>query len=186
MVDEFDGVAATCIDVGNPCVFVSASAVGAAEGMTPDDVTADADLLRRLDSIRRQAGVAMGIASSRDKVPGSIPKIAMLHPAKKAPDGKTLASDLRVQAMSVGQPHKAVPITVAMALASATTLQGSTAHTVCKSVSGTPPDKDGVTIAHPTGKILVSSMVDDKTGDIKTTSVFRTARLLMSGEVSIK
>lgn len=163
---------------------MSASSLQTAGDASPDAITSDTQLLKRLDSIRRQAGVKMGLAQSPDQVPGSIPKIAMVSPGKTCADG-TLQGDIVVRAMSVGQPHKAVPITVAMALAGATKVPGSVANAVSKSSNGKSPDPDGVTILHPTGTILVSSTKDED-GNIKDASVFRTARLLMSGDVHIK
>ncbi|KAF2443020.1 DUF453-domain-containing protein [Karstenula rhodostoma CBS 690.94] len=78
VVDIFDNLRVTCIDVGNPCVFVHASSLGVEGGILADAIDAHPDLLHRLDSIRKQAAVAMGISKSLDLVPGSIPKIAMV------------------------------------------------------------------------------------------------------------
>ncbi|KAJ5531642.1 PrpF protein [Penicillium freii] len=115
--DEFDGVQATCIDAANPCVFVQSTSLGVRGDLTPDEITAHVDLLQRLDSIRRQAGVKMGIAKTTDAVPGSIPKICIVSSPESS--GENVPVDLLVRAISVGQPHKAVPITVALAVSSA-------------------------------------------------------------------
>lgn len=187
VVDSFDGVRATCIDVGNPCVFVPASELGVDGTILANDITLHPTLLGRLDSIRRQAGVAMGLAKDIESVPGSIPKIAMVSVprAHKLLSGETLdekSCDVVVRAISVGQPHQAVPITVAMALATASRLPGSTVN---ECVASTPVDPDGVTLGHNSGKILVGSTFDDK-GVIEEAIVFRTARRLMEGKVYYK
>ncbi|KAG6355137.1 hypothetical protein INS49_004218 [Diaporthe citri] len=141
----------------------------------------------QLDSIRRQAVVAMGLAKDIDNVPGSIPKIAMVSAPRKhklLSGGilDTKSCDVVVRAISVGQPHQAVPITVAMALATASRLPGST---VKECVAPMPVDPDGVTLGHNSGKILVGSTFDEK-GVIEEAIVFRTARRLMEGKVYYK
>lgn len=187
VADIFDGIRATCIDVGNPCVFVPARELGVDGTMLAGDITAHPTLLNRLDSIRRQAAVAMGIAEDTDNVPGSIPKVAMVTAPRehKLLSGETLdekSCDVVVRAISVGQPHQAVPITVAMALATASRLPGSTVN---ECVASTPVDADGVTLGHNSGKILVGSTFDDN-GVIEEAIVFRTARRLMEGKVYYK
>lgn len=187
VVDSFDGVRATCIDVGNPCVFVPASELGVDGTILADDITAHPTLLSQLDSIRRQAAVAMGLAKDTESVPGSIPKIAMVSAPRKhmVLSGETLdenSCDIIVRAISVGQPHQAVPMTVAMALATASRLPGSTVNDC---VSSAPVDPDGVTLGHNSGKILVGSTFDDQ-GVIEEAIVFRTARRLMEGKVYYK
>lgn len=187
VIDTFDGVRATCIDVGNPCVFIPASELGVDGCMLADDITAHPTLLTRLDLIRRQAAVAMGLAEHTENAPGSIPKIAMVSEPRehRLLSGETLdekSCDVVVRAISVGQPHQAVPITVAMALATASRLPGSTVN---ECVASSPVDKDGVTLGHNSGKILVGSTFDEQ-GVIEEATVFRTARRLMEGKVYYK
>lgn len=173
-VDEFDGVRTTCIDVGNPCCFVQAAALGVGGGLTPDEIEQHPTLLARLDSIRRQAGVRMGLARSLVEVPGSVPKIALVSPA-----AKTAEEDLRVRAISVGQPHKAVPITVALSTAAAAKLQDSV---VQECLSTRPVDPAGVVIGHASGKLMVGARFAQD-GSLSFATVFRTARRIMEGTV---
>lgn len=182
IVDSFDGISATCIDVGNPCVFVQAADMGVEGGILPDAAEAHPNLLSRLDSIRRQAAVAMGISADTTSSPGSIPKIAMVSPphSHRLLSGQMLTEmDLVARALSVGQPHKAVPITVAMALAAAAKVNGSV---VQRNTSKTPIDPDGVTIGHSSGRLLVTATFDDN-GKVTDAVVFRSARKLMEGTV---
>ncbi|KAB2576676.1 3-methylitaconate isomerase [Lasiodiplodia theobromae] len=95
VTDKFDGITATCIDVGNPCVFVQASDLGVSGGILSHDIEAHPTLLGRLDSVRRKAAVAMGISTSEDAAPGSIPKIAMVSASHshKILSGQSLDED---------------------------------------------------------------------------------------------
>lgn len=155
------------------------------EGAIPADAIENhPDLLLRLDSIRRQAAVAMGLANSVDSVPGSIPKIGMVSKpySHKLISGERVDEadcDVLVRAISVGQPHRAVPITVVMALAVASRLEGSTVH---RNTTKDAVDPDGVTIGHNSGKLLVGADFDQN-GDVTEATVFRTARRIMEGTV---
>lgn len=185
VVDTFDATKATCIDVGNPCVFVQALDLGVSGNLTPDEITAHPDLLPRLDSIRRQAGVKMGIADETAAVPGSIPKICIVA-APSTTDSRDIERrqtsvdvDLLARALSVGQPHKAVPITVALALAAAVHVPQSTVAGV---VSEDPVDSAGLTIGHASGNLLVGANFDAD-GALTSATVFRTARRLFEGRI---
>lgn len=185
-VDTIDGIPATCLDAANPCVFVRASDLGVEGNLTPDEITVHPDLLSRLDSIRRQAGVKMGLAETLSAVPGSIPKICLVAapPSSSAGDAsqsQTSANvDLLARALSVGQPHKAVPITVALALAAAARVTNST---VADIIAGkNPVDDAGVTIGHASGNLLVGANFDND-GALLSATVFRTARRLFEGRI---
>ncbi|KAL4896924.1 PrpF protein [Aspergillus ambiguus] len=183
-LDVFDGVSATCIDVANPCVFVRAEELGVPGNMTPDEIAANESLLQRLDSIRRQAGVKMGIANHQSLVPGSIPKVCLVSSPvsdARSTEKKQTESDvdLVVRSMSVGQPHKAVPITVALALAAAARVSGSTVET---SASKDPVDSSGITIGHASGNLLVGAKFSED-GTVNAATVYRTARRLFEGRI---
>lgn len=173
-VDEFDGIRTTCIDVGNPCCFVQAAELGVDGGLSPDQIEQHPDLLERLKSIRIQAGVKMGLANSPDEVPGSVPKICVVS---SSDDSSNV--DLRVRAISVGQPHKAVPITVALSTAAASKLAGTV---VKECVSPTMVDPAGVTLGHASGTLMVGAKYDHS-GALSFATVFRTARRLMEGTI---
>lgn len=185
-IDTFDGISATCIDAANPCVFIQASDLGVGGNLTPGEINAYPDLLPCLDSIRRQAGVKMGIAETPAAVPGSIPKICLVS-APSSSDARDIEMkqtsdhvDLLARALSVGQPHKAVPITVALALAAAARVPGST---VALAVAAKDPvDEAGITIGHASGNLLVGAMFDTS-GALASATVFRTARRLFEGRI---
>jgi hypothetical protein len=185
VTDTIDGVPATCIDAANPCVFVRAADLGVKGNLIPDEITAHSGLLSRLDSIRRQAGVKMGLAETPAAVTGSIPKIALVaepsaSDSRDVEQKQTSADvDLLARALSVGQPHKAVPITVALALAAAARVSGST---VAGIVAGKKPvEGAGITIGHASGNLLVGANFDD--GALASATVFRTARRLFEGRI---
>lgn len=180
------------IDAANPCVFVAAESLGVTGIEMPDELEANGDLLARLDAIRIAASLRMGIARSADEAmrKPSIPKVAMVTGPR---DALTLAgdriatddSDLTVRMISIGQPHRAVPLTGAMCLAVASRLPGSIAHRVARAAAS--PDAP-VRIAQPSGLTVVGAAVrraaDGWIADHAT--VYRTARRLMEGVVFVR
>lgn len=184
IIDIFDGIETTCIDCGNPAVFLEAASLGVDGTILPDEIDTHATLLPQLESIRRKASVAMGLSIDEESAPASIPKIAMISRATKHKllSGKTNdehSVDLLVRALSVGQPHRAIPITVALATAAAANLQGTI---VARNTSMKRVAEAGINIGHPTGKIMVGAKFDAD-GGLKYATIYRTARRLMDGWV---
>lgn len=184
-VDTIDGVKASMVDCSNPCCFVSAEELGIDGTILPDAIEKHLDLLKRLDSIRRQASVLMGLSRDTASSTGSVPKIAMVSrpSTHQILSGDTMDKDevdLVVRAISVGQPHRAVPITVAMAIAAASKVGGSVVNQLAE--KGKSSDAAGFTLGHSSGKIVVGAKFEEN-GDLKDCTVFRTARRLMDGTV---
>jgi 2-methylaconitate isomerase len=190
-VDELDigggvRVKASCVDAANPCVFVAAASVGKSGDELPDTLDGDADFLARMEAIRCAASVRMGIAPDLDQARRmtGIPKVAMVTGprAGKTLSGRELAAgdaDIWVRMISVGQPHRATPITGAICLSVASRVPGSIPASLCKS--------DGpIRIAHPSGVTLVDAGVSSAgAGSVKADygAVYRSARRLFEGNV---
>lgn len=182
-VDAWDdsGVQMTCIDVGNPCVFVEAEAMMSSvpDDLSPKAIEGDKVLMDRLELVRRRAALQMGLAKEGADVPGSIPKIAMVWtPRNRPPELTSEGGDICVRALSVGQPHKAVPVTVALSLAAAAQLPGTVVHRCL----GKKAQTGGIEICHPTGLLKVDAHYDEQ-GNLKSAAVYRTARRLMEGTI---
>ena len=183
--DTIDGVKVSLVDCGNPCCFVSAADLGVDGTILPEAMEAHPDLLARLDKIRRQASVLMGLSDNIKSAAGSVPKIAMVSKPSthRILSGESLDSskvDIVVRAISVGQPHRAVPITVAMAIAAAAKVEGSTVNLLTSLEHSVDPK--GLTLGHSSGKIVVGANFD-KSGALLDATVYRTARRLMDGTV---
>ena len=183
------------VDAANPCVFVSAEALGTNGIEMPEELEANGELLRRLDAIRIAASLRMGIAKTAEaaaRIP-SIPKVAMVAPARAARTlaGERLAAgeaDVTVRMISIGQPHRAVPLTGAMCLAVASRIEGTVVNRLARP-SGSPDDP--VRIAQPSGLTVVGAAVGraiDRGRDAwfaERATVYRTARRLMEGWVFV-
>jgi 2-methylaconitate isomerase len=183
-------VPASMIDAANPCVFVPAEVVGATASELPSDIEQNAKLLGQLESIRRAASVAMGIAPDVEKAGNlSVPFVAVVAPpvAMKVLSGRKLEPeqmDIAVRMMSNGQAHRATPLTGALCLAVATRVQGSIPNQVAR---GPTADGSQIRIAHASGIIVVDAKIEQATdgGEPRAeyAAVYRTARRLFEGRV---
>jgi 2-methylaconitate cis-trans-isomerase PrpF len=83
--------------------------------------------------------------------------------------------------ISVGQPHRAVPLTGALCLAVACRLPGSVPNRLIGSGNGA----SDIRIGHPSGVIVVDAAVRETNRgiDVPHATVYRTARRLFQGEV---
>ncbi|KAJ5008142.1 3-methylitaconate isomerase [Colletotrichum sp. SAR 10_99] len=162
-------IKASLVDVSNPGVFVRACDLGipSAEDLTPQAIEADPSLKAALDEIRRAGASAMGL----DPGVESVPKIALLFSDTRSPD-----VDIRCLAMSMGQAHKAVPLTLALCLGAASQIPG----TLAAQIVGSKPRKS-VVIGHPSGKVDIGTTFEGS--KIKSADLHRTARVLMKGQV---
>jgi 2-methylaconitate isomerase len=181
-------IEASCVDAANPCAFVRAVDVGMTAAESPLVLDNDAALLAKLESVRQAASVAMGIAKDLDeaaRIP-SVPKIAFVAPPTDSVtlDGKTMAAgevDLLVRMISVGQPHRAVPLTGALCTAVAAKIEGTIVHGVTRA-------GDAVRVGQPSGTTVVDADVRrlaDGSWHAEGASVFRTQRRLMDGFVYV-
>ncbi len=185
-------IEASLVDAANPCVFVTAEAIGMNGTELPEELEADPELLKRLESIRVAASQQMGIADSPAEAASkpSVPKIAIISPpcVTRTLSGEILSSsaaDVTVRMISIGQPHRAIPLTGAMCLAVAARIEGTLAHRVTR-----PAIKPGdpIRIAHPSGVTVVAASVQCTGGAWRAehATVYRTARRLMAGAIYIE
>lgn len=174
VVDMLEGLEASCIDAANPCVFVAAASLGKTGTELPGDLEKDAAFLTRMEAIRCAAARAMGIAPG----PG-VPKVAMVCAPQDAPTlSDNLAAsdhDIAIRMISVGQPHRAVPITGAVCLAVAARIPGSIPHRLCTAGQGP------IRVGHASGTTQVDAEVEG--GRALHGAVYRTARRLFEGNV---
>ncbi|HEX4209305.1 MAG TPA: PrpF domain-containing protein [Candidatus Binataceae bacterium] len=184
-------IEASMVDAANPCVFVAADAVGLTGTEMPDQLERDHATMKRLEAIRLAASLRMGIATTADdaaRKPG-IPKVAIVSGPRDASTltGERLTADscdVTVRMISIGQPHRAVPLTGAMCLAVAARLPGSVVARVARPPSG--PDSP-LRIAQPSGLTVVASALrrDGNGWFAEHATVYRTARRLMEGYVLV-
>ena len=165
--EMLEGVEASCVDAANPCVFVMAAALGKTGNESPADLDHDAAFLAKMEAIRQAGAERMGITGS-----ASVPLVAMVAPGDAS-------SDITVRMISMGQPHRATPITGAICLALACRIPGSIPHRLCSSSNGP------IRIAHPSGVTKVDAALN-AAGEAEFGAVYRTARRLFEGNILLR
>ena len=183
-VSGFGELDATLIDASTALVCVRAEALGLSGVEPPDEIESDPALLERLEAIRRAGAVAMGIPPETE----SVPKVGFVAPPADAEtlSGARLAADsadLSARVISMGRPHRALPLTAALALAAAARIPGSIADDDARHADDCTP----VRLGHPSGVAEVT--VDLSAADpphLGRVTVIRTARRLMEGRVLVR
>lgn len=189
--DVVAGVEASLVDATNPMVFVRASDLGLTGAESPEVLDRDQALASRLEAIRAEATVRMGItpdaASATERSP-AVPKIALVAPPSDRRDaaGGAVAAedvDLLVLLVSMGRFHRAVALTGAMCLAVAAQVPGTLVAEVARPIG---PGAD-VRIGHPSGVLAIAAEVEVGPAGPRAlaTRVYRTARRLMEGYVRV-
>lgn len=188
VVDEIDGLQVSCIDVGNPCVFVDSLDVGVDPSSLPQDLAEMPDLLAQLEKFRHGAALRMGIIQDHQTAPRTIPKLGLVSAANsyKMTSGDFQDErkiDVKIQFISDRQPHRAIPLTAAICSAAAACIAGSVVERQVTTSLRAP--KNTVVIGHASGSI---DLAVDVGGDhnIQSVTVYRTARRLIDGEFFYK
>jgi 2-methylaconitate cis-trans-isomerase PrpF len=204
-------VQATMIDAANPFIFVDSATLPEAYHSAGIDSQTALDIL---EAVRREGAVRFGLAADTETaalVRGT-PKIAVLSSPQYTgqpdlvPTSKPRNPDIHVTAYSMGKVHPSFQLTGAVCLGSALSIPGTIASDLSKmrteltpTPPGTPSDEsdhgseegfDGgvvrknMVIAHRTGQMEV--LVNVVNGEqVKSITVFRTARRLFEGNVLV-
>ena len=177
------------VDAANACVFVAAASLGLTGAELPEVLEGSVAVMARLQEIRRLASVAMGIAPdlARAGQIAAVPFVALVARPRNFTtlDGKRFAAgthDLTVRAISNGQPHRALPLTVALCVAVAARVAGTVAAELLgKNLAPETP----LRLAMPSGILTVGAQVSHEAGawTAKSGSFYRTARRLFDGQV---
>jgi len=197
--DVVAGLEVSCIDATNPVVFVRARDLGLTGTETPQAVDADHELSARLEKLRVEAAARMGMPES-----AAVPKIAFVAPAADYTglDGARYGAadyDVLARAISMGNCHRAFPLTAAMCLAVAFRVEGSLVHEIASAAAARPgqathgasrpraPRSNDIRLGHPSGVLPLDAAVSIRDGGpwAERVTVYRTARRLMEGWVRV-
>lgn len=166
-VDEIDGVEATLIDNGMPCVIMRAGDFGLSGEESREDLEANEALKARIEAIRLKAGPMMNLGDVRQ---ASVPKMTLVSSPRAG-------GAIGTRSFIPHRVHASVGVFAAITVATATRLAKSPAAELAEQ------PKDGrYLIEHPTGVMEVFlDLADD--GTIRGAGNIRTARKLFDGMV---
>jgi hypothetical protein len=171
---------ASIVDATTAVAFVRAADLGLDGAEMPEALEAMPGLLERLEAVRRAAAQAAGLP------PGgrSVPKIGFVAPPRAAETlaGEKLAADsmqLTARIMSMGRPHRALPLTGALCTAVAAAIEGTL-------VAEARRGGGDLVVAQPSGLLSLNAEVERANGwRARRAVVLRTARRLMEGRVLV-
>jgi 2-methylaconitate cis-trans-isomerase PrpF len=160
--ERIEGVEATCIDAAMPVMIARATDLGWTGQEDPAAFAADALFRARLEAMRIEAGRRMGLGDVTALV---IPKPVLIAPAADA--------TLTVRYFMPHECHRALAVTGAVAIATACVTPG----TIAAAVAGPLAPPTPVTLAHPSGRLVVRLAPGPQA------RVVRTARRIFEGAV---
>ena len=197
-VEGVGRVPASLVDAANAFVFVDATAVGVAGTEMPAALDTSTDVMDRLERVRAAAAVAMGIAASPAEASSrfpSAPKIGIAAPPRPAEtlSGETIDAaegDLTARMVSMGNVHRALPLTGVLGFAVAAAIEGTVVARAAAGAATGDAERGGrVRLISPSGVISASAAVRRAgSGDAwhaEHASVRRTQRRLFDGFVYV-
>ncbi len=178
-VDVIDGVQVTCIDNGMPVAVIRAVDVGVTGYETREELDANKQLKRKLESIRLQLGELMNLGDVTEK---SVPKMSLVAAPR---NGGAICTRTFIP----HRCHASIGVLGAVSVATACMMPESPAAQLCvlpaadAGLSSTPESM--IQVEHPIGAtgVLMQVSGDGAALTVHKAAILRTARKLMSGRV---
>ena len=168
-VDTIDGLQVTLIDNGMPCVILRAVDFSLDGTESPEQLEANEELRRRLETIRLPAGLLMNLGDVSTK---SVPKMTLVS---RAHDGGAISTRTFIP----HRCHAAIGVLGAVSVATACLLPDGPAAELAEIPEG---NNKQLSVEHPSGEFTVVAVCDEG-GAVQSAGVLRTARKLADGVV---
>jgi 2-methylaconitate cis-trans-isomerase PrpF/tripartite-type tricarboxylate transporter receptor subunit TctC len=171
-IDVIDGTELTCIDAAMPLMIVRAQDLGVSGRESPSELDTNTKLLERLESLRRTAGLRMGLGDVSASV---VPKPVLVS------EGDSPAS-LTSRYFTPWRCHASHAATGAIGVATAFALPGTVAS-ASQPICGT----QGIAVLHPQGRIDVEVEIAGvgNAAQVQRAALVRTARKILQGELHL-
>jgi 4-oxalomesaconate tautomerase len=170
--DRIQGIEVTCIDNGMPVVLMRAADLGLSGKESCSEIEAASEALARVESIRLDAGLRMGLGDVKDAV---VPKMGLLSPSGAG-------NCINTRMLIPTKCHDSIGVFAAVTVATACVLP----CTIAQSIASVPAGRTKLLeIEHPTGKFQVTLQVGgtEASPKVERAGVIRTARALFDGVV---
>jgi 4-oxalomesaconate tautomerase len=168
--DILDGVPVSCVDNGMPVVVARAADFGISGYESVDELAASAKLIKRVQSVRLQAGKLMGLGDVSDL---SVPKTTLVSAPR---DGGAICTRTFIPV----RVHTSIGVLGGITVATALRAGGTGAE-----LTSFPPSGHVIDVEHPTGHLQVEVDLDTSVSPplVRSAGVIRTARKLFDGTV---
>jgi 4-oxalomesaconate tautomerase len=169
-VDEVNGLKVTMVDNGMPCVLIEAPDLGLHGDESIAELESNEPLKARIEALRLAVGPLMNLGDVKDK---TVPKMFIISPPKRG-------GFVNTRSFIPFRVHDAIGVLAAASVAAAVNIPGAVGHAYAAIPKGQTRLCE---VEHPTGTMGVEVVLDaDPTVLVpKSTSIMRTARLLMAG-----
>lgn len=174
LIDVFDGIEVTCMDVAMPMVIARAEDFGLKGTETREELDANSAFFKNMEKVRLAAGEKMGMGDCSSSV---TPKFGLLAPASGV-------GHIVSRYFMPWETHPTMAVTGSQALASCALTPG----TIADGMMTIPKERPAmVTLHHPMGEmeVLVDYEMQDGQFIHKSAGLIRTARKLAQGEVFV-
>lgn len=173
-MEQIDNIDVTLIDVAVPMMILRARDIGKTGYETAAELDADKAFFARVEAMRREAGLRMGLGDVANKV---VPKVAILAEPKS---GGTIAARYFVP----HKTHAAFAVTGGLCVASCVAVPGTVAEDLAQNEMNA---ERVVVIEHPSGvfEVTLSMLRTGNSVEVLGGGVLRTARKLMAGHVFV-
>lgn len=167
----------TCIDNGMPLVMFKASDLGCTGYESADALNANLGLKTRIEALRLQVSVLMGLGDVRQK---NYPKMTLIAPPMHG-------GAITTRSFIPHVCHDAIGVLAAVTVGTACVLRG----TVCEGVAAMKPGaSQALSVEHPTGEFSVALQTREAPElpgghEVTQAALLRTARLIMRGEAMV-
>ncbi|MGA0806156.1 MAG: 4-oxalomesaconate tautomerase [Pseudohongiellaceae bacterium] len=169
-VDEVNGLKVTMVDNGMPCVLIDAGDLGLHGDESIAELEGNEPLKKRIEEVRLAVGPLMNLGDVKDQ---TVPKMFIISPPKRG-------GIVNTRSFIPFRVHDAIGVLAAASVAAAVNIPGAVGHRFANIPAG---QKRLCEVEHPTGSMGVEVVLDDdpRVQVPKSTSIMRTARLLMAG-----
>lgn len=190
-IPEYGRFEISIVDAANPLVFVRASDLGLKGNELPAQIDGNPELLKKMLAIREVASVLAGIAKDVEQAKGipAVPKFCFIAPPSdyKTVEGVSIKQgeiDLLGRMLSMGKLHPTYAITGGVCTGVAAKIPG----TLVNQVIGNAASHDEIRIGHCGGTLAVGAQTRITADGVQAVcgTVYRTARVLMRGEVYLE
>jgi 4-oxalomesaconate tautomerase len=167
----------TCIDNGMPLVLFKASDMGRTGYESAEQMNADTELKTRIEALRLQVSVLMGLGDVSQK---NYPKMTLIAPPLHG-------GSLTTRSFIPHVCHDAIGVLAAVTVGTACVLRGSVCEGVAVMQTGSA---QALSIEHPTGEFSVALQTREAPAlpgghEVTQAALLRTARLIMRGEAMV-
>lgn len=169
--DVVNGLTVTMVDNGMPVVMIDAADLGLQGDEGIAELEANAELKAKIEALRLAVGPMMNLGDVKDK---TVPKMTIVSAPKNG-------GMINTRSFIPHRVHDAVGVLAAVSVATAAAIPGAVGHELAVIGEG---QRKLCAVEHPTGAMAVEVELDDDPAVLvpKSTSIMRTARLLMKGE----